>query len=106
MLNRAKSSLISRTAGAWGADDVCVLNIEKDAILPEHSHRNRKQMSMLVDGSFRMTLDGETQTLKPGIPIPSNKATFRQGGIDAPCAIVEMFSPFATVNKPNKIMTM
>lgn len=70
-------------------------NIEKDAVLPEHSHDN-EQMSMLVDGAFEMTLDGETQTLKPGIvvTIPSNVR--HSGKALTPCVIVEMFSPVRT----------
>jgi quercetin dioxygenase-like cupin family protein len=42
------------------------VEIEKGAILPEHSHFH-EQTTQVIEGELEMTIGGETKVLKPGM---------------------------------------
>ena len=66
--------------------------IEAGAELPEHFHIH-EQISILTEGTFEFTLEGETQTIQPGmvIMIPSNAK--HSGKAITKCTIIDVFSP-------------
>lgn len=75
-------------------DDVTVANwsVEAGAAFPEHSHPH-EQVSIVVKGEFELTIDGETDVLRPGriAVIPSNSPHSGEARTD--CEIIDVFSP-------------
>lgn len=67
-------------------------DVEAGALLPEHGHMH-EQVSHLTEGEFEMTVDGETQLLKPGsaVVIPSNAR--HSGKAVTNCRIIDVFCP-------------
>lgn len=66
--------------------------VEKDAQVPEHSHKNEQIMHVL-EGDFEFTLDGETKIHRPGdivIIAPHKK---HSGKALTPCKLMDVFSP-------------
>ena len=66
--------------------------VEKDAQVPEHSHKNEQIMHVL-EGDFEFTLDGETKIYRPGdivIIAPHKK---HSGRALTPCKLMDVFSP-------------
>ena len=66
--------------------------VEKDAQVPEHSHKNEQIMHVL-EGDFEFTLDGETKIYRPGdivIIAPHKK---HSGKALTPCKLMDVFSP-------------
>ncbi len=66
--------------------------IEKDAVLPEHSHHH-EQISTIMEGTFEMTMDGETQICEAGSAavIPANLV--HGGKAVTACKIIDAFYP-------------
>ncbi len=62
------------------------------AEFPEHSHPH-EQISNVIEGEFELTIDGETQVLRPGVVavIPSNAV--HSGRALKPCYIMDVFYP-------------
>lgn len=66
--------------------------VEKDAEVPEHSHMN-EQIMHVIEGDFEFTLDGDTQTYRPGdivIIAPHKK---HSGKALTKCKLMDVFSP-------------
>lgn len=75
-------------------DNMTVASWEVDAgsTFPEHAHPH-EQISVVVEGTFELTLDGETDVLKPGrvAVIPSEAP--HSGRAVTDCTIIDVFSP-------------
>lgn len=67
-------------------------SVEAGADFPEHEHPH-EQVSVVMDGTFELTLDGETDVLRPGrvAIIPPN--TPHAGRARTACEILDIFSP-------------
>lgn len=67
-------------------------SVEAGSSFPEHSHPH-EQISIIVEGEFELTVNGETQVLKPGrvAIIPSEVSHSGQALTD--CEIIDVFSP-------------
>jgi len=84
--------------GFWGkfvhseSNTFALWRIEKDCIMPEHSHFH-EQSAMLLEGEFRLTVSGEEVILKPGkmVVIPGNVP--HSGKALTRCAILDIFHP-------------
>lgn len=70
------------------------LDIKAGAVLPEH-HHVQEQVGTVIAGKFELTIDGETQILRPGSVaiIPSNAV--HSGRALTDCWIIESFYPLA-----------
>ena len=70
-----------------------VVELDPDAILPEHHHDN-EQLGMVVRGRIEMTIGGETRTLGPGETwtIPPGVPHGGRAGPEGAVA-VDVFSP-------------
>ncbi|AMC10990.1 cupin [Lutibacter profundi] len=66
--------------------------IEKGAILPEHSHIH-EQTTQVIEGTLEMTVHGKTQVLESGmiINIPSNVK--HSGKALTTCKLTDTFCP-------------
>lgn len=66
--------------------------IEAGAVLPEHSHPH-EQVTVMLEGTFEMTVNGEKQVIKPGdlVVIPSQATHSARAITD--CLILDVFSP-------------
>ena len=66
--------------------------VKAGADFPEHTHPH-EQVSVVTEGEFELTVDGETQVLKPGniAVIPSNVP--HSGRAITDCRIVDAFQP-------------
>ena len=66
--------------------------IEAGAALPEHAHPH-EQVAIVMEGEFELTIDGETQVIRPGVTavIPPNAR--HEGKALTPCRIVDAFYP-------------
>lgn len=66
--------------------------VKAGAPFPEHSHPH-EQISNVLEGEFELTIDGETQILKPGLVaiIPSN--AIHSGKAFTDCYILDIFHP-------------
>jgi len=81
-------------AYAVTTDTLTVLHvkIEKNAILPEHSHYN-EQVINVTEGELELTVDGVTHSLTAGkvMVLPPNK--IHSGRAITDCKIVDVFHP-------------
>jgi quercetin dioxygenase-like cupin family protein len=66
--------------------------VDAGATLPEHSHP-QQQMTLVIEGTFEMTLAGETRELLPGAVavIPGN--TLHAGVAVTDCTLLDVFHP-------------
>lgn len=75
-------------------DNMTVTNwsVEAGATFPQHSHPH-EQISIVVDGEFELTIEGETDVLHQGriAIIPSDAS--HSGRAVTDCEIVDVFSP-------------
>jgi quercetin dioxygenase-like cupin family protein len=69
------------------------IEIEPDTDVPEHQHPN-EQTGILIQGSLRFTIGGETRQLRPGATwvIPGNVPHSVRSGPDG-AALIELFAP-------------
>lgn len=67
-------------------------SVEAGAEFPEHAHPH-EQISIVTEGEFELTIDGETDVLRPGhiAVIPSNAP--HSGVARTDCEIIDVFSP-------------
>ena len=67
-------------------------NIDKGAILPEHSHRH-EQVANVLEGRFQLTIKAQSKILEPGdiAVIPSNVK--HSGKAITKCRILDVFFP-------------
>ena len=67
-------------------------DIKKGSILPEHQHVH-EQISQVIEGEFKLTINGNSKILKPGIAavIPSN--AIHSGEAITNCKVMDIFSP-------------
>jgi quercetin dioxygenase-like cupin family protein len=75
-------------------EHMTVTNWEVDAgaTFPEHAHPH-EQISIVVEGEFELTLDGETDVLKPGRIAVIPPETPHSGRAKTECEIIDVFSP-------------
>ena len=69
------------------------VDLEPNSVVAEHSHPH-EQMGMVLEGTFELTIDGDTRILKKGDAylIPSNvKHSAR--AFEAPAVALDIFSP-------------
>ncbi len=66
--------------------------VEAGATFPEHSHPH-EQISIVVEGEFELTLDGETGILEPGRIAHIPPETPHSGRAVTECEIIDVFSP-------------
>jgi len=66
--------------------------VEAGASFPEHSHPH-EQISIVVDGKFELTLDGETEVLTPGRIAIIPPDIPHSGRAVTACEIIDVFSP-------------
>lgn len=71
---------------------VGLINIEKGAILPAHSHMH-EQITQVISGKLEMTIDGETKILEPNAitVIPSN--AIHSALALTNCVVIDTFFP-------------
>lgn len=67
-------------------------SVDAGATFPEHAHPH-EQISVVTEGKFELTIDGETDVLRPGriAVIPSD--TIHSGRAVTDCEIIDVFSP-------------
>lgn len=68
------------------------LTIDKGTIVPEHQHHH-EQWTILIEGEFEFTLNGEIQILLPGMVahIPSNVPHAAKAITE--CKVIDCFLP-------------
>ena len=66
--------------------------IEADATLPEHSHPHEQIVNML-EGTFELTVDGETFELSAGEVLVIPGGASHSGRAHTECRILDVFSP-------------
>lgn len=67
-------------------------SVEAGAEFPEHTHPH-EQISIVVEGEFELTLDGETDVLTPGRIAVIPPETLHSGRAVTECEIIDVFSP-------------
>ncbi|WP_103027368.1 cupin domain-containing protein [Salinibacter altiplanensis] len=66
--------------------------VEAGASFPEHSHPH-EQISIVVEGTFELTLDGETEVLESGRIAVIPPDTSHSGEAVTACELIDVFSP-------------
>ena len=66
--------------------------IEKGAVLPEHSHIH-EQIAIAIEGEFELTIDGKKQICKPGSVTIIPSQIPHSGRALTACEITDIFSP-------------
>lgn len=66
--------------------------VEKDALLPEHSHVH-EQITQVLEGKYKLTIEGETRIYEKGLVaiIPSH--ALHSGRALTDCKLMDIFSP-------------
>ena len=66
--------------------------VKKGSVLPEHHHQH-EQVSQVMEGEFKFTINGKTHVARPGIVaiIPSH--AIHSGIALTDCKIMDIFSP-------------
>lgn len=67
-------------------------NISEGAAFPAHAHAH-EQISLVLEGKFELTIEGETKILSPGVVaiIPSNAVHHGKALTD--CRLADIFYP-------------
>ena len=66
--------------------------VEEGALLPEHDH-HYEQITNLMEGTFTMTVDGETRVCKAGEVAVIPAHVVHSGKALTPCKIIDAFYP-------------
>ncbi len=66
--------------------------IEAGKSLPNHSHPH-EQLSTILEGEFKLTLDGEERVVKPGDMAVIPGGVFHSGTAVTDCKILDVFYP-------------
>ncbi|MEF8794918.1 MAG: cupin domain-containing protein [Salinivenus sp.] len=67
-------------------------SVEAGAEFPEHAHPH-EQISVVTEGEFELTLDGETDVLREGRVAVIPAHTPHSGRAVTDCEIIDVFSP-------------
>ncbi|ADV47984.1 Cupin 2 conserved barrel domain protein [Cellulophaga algicola DSM 14237] len=67
-------------------------DVEKGAIVPEHSHVN-EQVMQVIEGKFEFTLNGKTKVYTPGELVVIGSYIPHSGKALTPCKLMDVFSP-------------
>ncbi len=67
-------------------------DVEKDAVVPEHSHIN-EQIMHVIQGEFEFTLNGKTAIYHPGDIVIIGSHEKHSGKALTPCKLMDVFSP-------------
>lgn len=67
-------------------------DVEKDAVVPEHSHVNEQVMQVL-EGKFEFTLNGVTKVYEPGELVVIGSYMPHSGKALTACKLMDVFSP-------------
>ncbi|MBO0590447.1 cupin domain-containing protein [Cellulophaga sp. E16_2] len=67
-------------------------DVEKGAIVPEHSHVNEQVMQVL-EGEFEFTLNGKTKVYTSGDLVVIGSYIPHSGKALTPCKLMDVFSP-------------
>ncbi len=72
---------------------VTFVNLERDAVVPEHSHPH-EQITVVIEGALDFTLEGVRYPMKAGdaIAIPSG-ATHTAVAVNGPCMVHDSWNP-------------
>lgn len=76
------------------SDDMTMVQWSVDAgsDFPEHSHPH-EQISIVVEGEFELTVDGESEVLRPGRVAVVPSGTPHSGKARTDCKIIDVFHP-------------
>lgn len=66
--------------------------VAKDAVMPEHSHLH-EQVAHVLEGTFELTVDGETKVLQPGIVAVIPPHIKHGGRALTACRLLDVFLP-------------
>jgi quercetin dioxygenase-like cupin family protein len=66
--------------------------VEAGRSFPEHSHPH-EQISIVVEGTFELTIDGETDVLEPGRVAVIPGGAVHSGTARTDCEIIDIFNP-------------
>lgn len=66
--------------------------VEAGAAAPEHTHPH-EQFAIVLQGEFEFVLDGETQTLRPGLMAVIPPHAPHSGRALTPCQLIDIFTP-------------
>ncbi len=69
-----------------------VWNVEAEALLPEHSHPH-EQISTVLQGTFELTVGGNTKTLQPSMVVVIPSDVPHSGRALTPCKMLDVFHP-------------
>ena len=64
-------------------------------LLPEHSHPH-EQVVNVIEGQFRLSIEGEAETLTPGKVAVIHKDALHSGEAITDCRIIDVFYPVRT----------
>lgn len=67
-------------------------DVEKGAVVPEHSHMNEQVMQVL-EGQFEFTLNGTTTIYVPGDLVVIESHSSHSGKALTACKLMDVFSP-------------
>lgn len=66
--------------------------VEAGHSMPEHSHRH-EQVAHVLSGEFELTVNGETQTIRPGIVAVIPPHIKHGGRAVTDCSLLDVFHP-------------
>ncbi len=66
--------------------------IKTGSIAPEHKHPN-EQVLIVIDGDFELTLEGETNVVKPGMCVNIKSNAIHSGKAITDCYLIDVFHP-------------
>ena len=66
--------------------------ISANSPFPEHSHPH-EQISIVTQGEFELTVDGETEVLRPGVVALIPSGAKHSGRALTDCRVVDIFHP-------------
>jgi quercetin dioxygenase-like cupin family protein len=69
-----------------------IWDVEAEAVLSEHSHPN-EQISTVLEGTFELTVGGDTKSLQPGMVVVIPSDVPHSGRALTPCKMLDVFHP-------------